>query len=155
MSNVKPIPEGYGSVTPHLVVSPCADAIDFYQRAFGAIIVDRMNIPDSETVMHASMRIGNSVLMLNDEFPEWGVIGPSSLKGSPVTLHLYVADVDAALKQAQDAGATITMPAQDQFWGDRYGKLTDPFGHHWSIATHIADPTWEEMEKASKAFFSK
>lgn len=153
MSQVKPIPDGYSSVTAHLVVSPCREALDFYQAAFNAEIVDLMPMPQSEIIMHASMKIGESTVMLADEFPDYGIVGPKALKGSPVTLHLYVPDVDAAMKQAEKAGATVTMPAQDQFWGDRYGKLTDPFGHHWSIATHIADPTVEEMEEAANKMF--
>jgi PhnB protein len=115
---VKPIPEGMRSVTPHLVCGGAADAIEFYKKAFSAVEVSRM--PDQQgKLMHASIRIGDSVVMLNDEFPDWGALGPKSLKGSPVTIHLYVADVDAFVARAVGAGAKIKMPLADMFWGDR------------------------------------
>lgn len=108
-----------------------------------------MRLPGPQgKVMHACIQIGDSAVMLADEFPDWGSFGPKSLKGSPVTIHLQVGDVDTAFKQAVGAGAEITMPLEDMFWGDRYGKLEDPFGHHWSVATHIRDVSAEEMQQA-------
>jgi PhnB protein len=144
---MKKIPEGMHSVTPHLVCAGAAKALDFYQQAFGATELGRMPGPDGR-LMHAAMKIGDSTLMLADEMPEWGSLGPKALKGSPVTIHLYVEDVDALVARAVKAGAKLTMPVEEQFWGDRYGKLEDPFGHHWSVATHVRDVTPEEMKKA-------
>lgn len=142
----KPIPDGMHSLTPHLVCGGAADAIAFYQRAFGAEELSRLPAPDGR-VMHASIRIGDSVLMLNDEWPEMGAVGPQKLGGSAVVIHLYVTDVDAAMAKAAAAGATITMPAADMFWGDRYGQLTDPFGHKWSLATHLQDLTPQQIQE--------
>jgi uncharacterized glyoxalase superfamily protein PhnB len=144
-AQVKPIPDGMHTITPHLVCRNAADAIAFYQKAFGAVEQGRLPGPDGK-LMHAMVRIGDSPLMLVDEMPEWGALGPQSLKGSPVTIHLYVEDVDAVVACAVDAGAKITMPVADMFWGDRYGQLEDPFGHHWSVATHIRDVSPEEMQ---------
>jgi uncharacterized glyoxalase superfamily protein PhnB len=144
-AQVKPIPDGMHTITPHLVCRNAADAIAFYQKAFGAVEQGRLPGPDGK-LMHAMVRIGDSPLMLVDEMPEWGALGPQSLKGSPVTIHLYVEDVDAVVARAVDAGAKITMPVADMFWGDRYGQLEDPFGHHWSVATHIRDVSPEEMQ---------
>ena len=132
------IPQGMHSVTPHLVCAGAAKAIDFYKQSFGAHETARMPGPDGK-LMHAAVRIGDSTVMLADEMPEWGSLGPKSLKGSPVTIHLYVDDVDSFVARAVKAGAKVTMPVADQFWGDRYGKLEDPFGHQWSVATHIRD----------------
>ena len=132
---VTPIPEGYRTVTPYLVVDGAAEAIEFYKRAFGAIEIDRALSPDGKKIMNASIQIGDSRIMLNDEFPEMNCKGPLSLGGSPFNLHLYVEDADAAFERAVAAGATVTMPIDDMFWGDRYGSVTDPFGHHWGIAT--------------------
>lgn len=146
---VKPIPEGMHAVTPHLVCAGAAEAIDFYKKAFGAVELFRMPGPDGK-LMHAEIRIGDSTLMLADEQPEWGSKGPKTLNGSPVVIHLYVENADAVFDQAIAAGATSTMPMADMFWGDRYGMITDPFGHSWSIATHIRDVTPEEMAAASK-----
>ena len=148
--NVKPIPEGMHAVTPHLVCAGAAEAIEFYKKAFGALDEGRLPGPDGK-LMHAVIRIGGSAVMLVDEMPQWGALGPKSLKGSPVTLHLYVEDVDAAVKRAVAAGAKVTMPVEDMFWGDRYGKLEDPFGHHWSVATHKRDVSDAEMKKAMEA----
>jgi uncharacterized glyoxalase superfamily protein PhnB len=145
----KAIPDGMHSVTPHLICKGAADAIEFYKKAFGATEVIRMPTPDGR-IMHACIRIGDSELFLVDEMPEWGALGPKSLKGSPVTIHLQVEDVDAFAKRAVAAGAKITMAVADQFWGDRYGKLEDPFGHSWSVATHVRDVTPEEMKAAMK-----
>jgi len=144
---VEPIPKGMHTVTPHLICAGTAEAIEFYKEAFGAVELSRLPNSDGK-VMHAAIRIGDSVLMLNDEMPEWGAFGPKSLKGSSVTIHLYVEDADAVFAQAVDAGAKVTMPLDDMFWGDRYGKVEDPFGHQWSIGTHVRDVTPEEMQKA-------
>lgn len=146
MSNVKPIPEGMHSLTPLVVCAGAAAAIEFYKKAWNAVEVSRLPGPDGK-LMHASVKIGDSTLMLTDEMPEWGGFGPLALKGSPVTIHLYVEDVDAAVAQAVAAGAKVTMPVQEMFWGDRYGQLEDPFGHHWSVATHTRDLTPEEVQK--------
>ena len=145
--SVRPIPEGMHTITPHLVCAGAAEAIEFYRKAFGAVELSRVLGSDGK-LMHASIRIGDSVIMLNDEFPEWGSFGPKSLKGSPVIIHLYVENADATFEQAVRAGAKITMPLDDMFWGDRYGKLEDPFGHQWSVGTHVRDVTPEEMQKA-------
>jgi uncharacterized glyoxalase superfamily protein PhnB len=149
MSNpvVKPIPDGMHSLTPHLVCAGAADAMAFYTKAFNAVELSRLPGPRGK-LMHASMRIGDSVFMLNDEFPEMGGFGPKSLKGTPVTIHRYVIDVDAAVTQAVAAGATIKMPLADMFWGDRYALLEDPFGHQWSLATHQRDLSPEQIMEA-------
>ena len=148
-TTVQPIPEGMHSLTPHIVCRDAPAAIDFYIRAFGAREGGRLAGPDGK-LMHGLIWIGNSALMLVDENPEWGMQSPLSLKGTPVVLHLYVEDVDAALARAVEAGATLTMPAADMFWGDRYGQVRDPFGHQWSIATHLRDVSPEDIEAASK-----
>lgn len=142
----KAIPDGMHTLTPHIVCEGASDAIAFYRKAFNAEEMTRLPAPGGK-VMHAAIRIGDSVVMLMDDFPEWGSLGPKALKGSPVTLHLYVQDVDAAIKQAVAAGAQVTMPAADMFWGDRYGQVVDPFGHRWSIATHKEDLTPEEIQR--------
>jgi uncharacterized glyoxalase superfamily protein PhnB len=141
------IPQGMHSVTPHLICAGAAKAIDFYVKAFGATETARLPGSDGR-LMHAAIRIGDSTVMLVDEMPEWGALSPNSLKGSPVTIHLYVDDVDAFVARAVKAGAKITMPVEDQFWGDRYGKLEDPFGHSWSVATHVREVSMEEAQKA-------
>ena len=146
---VKPIPDGMHSLTPHLRCAGAIDAIEFYKKAFNAVELSRLPGPNGK-LMHAMLRIGDSPLMLTDEFPEWGALGPKSLKGSPVTVHVYVENVDAAVAQAVAAGAKITMPLADMFWGDRYCRLEDPFGHHWSIATHTRDVSPEEMQEAMR-----
>lgn len=143
---VKAIPEDMHSVTPHLVCDGAADAIAFYKKAFNAVESARMPGPGGK-IMHAQIKIGDSHIMLVDEFPDMATFSPKHLKGSPVTLHLYVEDVDAVYKQAIDAGATARMPPADMFWGDRYGVLVDPFGHNWSIATHKRDLTPEQMQE--------
>lgn len=143
----KPIPEGMHSLTPHIVCAGAADAIEFYKRAFGAVEMMRMPGPDGR-LMHAAVRIGDSVLMLVDEMPEYGVLGPKARQGSSVTLHHYVTDADAAFERAVAAGCTVAMPLDDMFWGDRYGQLDDPYGHRWSIATHKRDMSPEEMRAA-------
>jgi|SRR5215831_12722497 len=146
-SSTKKVPEGMHTVTPHLICADATDAMDFYKKAFSAVELSRMSGPDGK-LMHGSFRIGDSVLMINEENPQWGAFGPKSLKGSPITIHLYVEDVDAVVDQAVRAGAKLTMRVDDMFWGDRYGKVEDPFGHHWSIGTHVRDVTPEEMRKA-------
>ena len=145
--DIKPIPEGMHTVTPHLVCAGAADAIEFYKKAFNAVAMARIPQPDGK-IMHASIRIGDSVVMLVDEFPDWGVRGPKSLGGSPVTIHLYVEDVDAFTERAVGAGAKIIMPIADMPWGDRYGQLEDPFGHRWSVATHVRDVSPDEIQQA-------
>jgi PhnB protein len=148
-TQLKPIPEGMHTVTPHLVCAGAADAIEFYKKAFNAVEIGRMADPQGK-LLHGLIRIGDSKVMLVDEFPDWGSFGPKSLKGSPVTMHLYVEDVDAFVAHAAAAGAKITMPLQDMFWGDRYCQLEDPFGHHWSVATHVRDVSPEEMQQAAQ-----
>ena len=152
-AKAKPIPEGHHTVTPHLIMRDAAKAIDFYKKAFGAEEVFRMPGPDGKTIMHAELKIGNSMIFLADEFPTMGCVGPATLKGSPVTLHLYVENVDTFFNRAVKAGAKATMPVQDMFWGDRYGKLEDPFGHHWSVATHVEDVSPQECAKRAAAEF--
>lgn len=147
MTAVQPIPPGMHALTPHLVCRNAAEAIDFYVRAFGAVEQGRLPGPDGR-LMHAMLRIGDAPLMLVDEYPDQGALSPLALKGSPVTLHLYVADVDATVARAVEAGARVTMPVADMFWGDRYGRLEDPFGHQWSVATHQRDVSREEMAAA-------
>ena len=146
-SKVKPIPPGMHTVTPHLVCAGASDALAFYQKAFGAQEMSRLPGKDGR-LMHAAMKIGDSTIMLVDEMPEWNSLGPNALKGTPVTIHLYVEDADAFAARAVAAGAKIVMPIADMFWGDRYGQLQDPFGHKWSVATHQRDVTPEEMKAA-------
>jgi PhnB protein len=148
------IPRGYHTVTPSLVVAGAGKAIDFYKRAFGAEELMRFPGPDG-TIMHAEIRIGDSIIMLGDEMPEQGGRGPKSIGGTPVSFFIYKENVDAAWKQAVDAGAGTIMPLADQFWGDRTGCLEDPFGHRWWLAQHIQDLTPEEMQRNAEAFFSQ
>lgn len=150
MNAVPAIPDGMHSVTPHLVCRDAAQAIDFYVRAFGALELIRLPGPDGK-LMHAQLKLGDSQLMLVNECPEWGILGPASLKGTPVTLHLYVEDVDAAVSRALAAGARLVMPVEDMFWGDRYGIVEDPFGHRWSIATHVRDVSPDALRAAAAA----
>jgi len=150
---VKAIPEGFNSISAHLVVRDCAKAIEFYKKAFGAEEICQMPMPDGK-IMHAELKFGNSTLMMCEEMPEMGATSPQALNGSAVTVHLYVEDADKVYDRAVEAGATATMPLMDAFWGDRYGKLTDPFGHHWGISTHKKDMTPEEIGQAAAAFFS-
>ncbi len=135
------------NLSPHLVCAGAAEAIEFYKRAFNATELSRLPGQNGR-LMHAMIRIGDSTVMLVDEMPEWGALGPQSLKGTPVAIHLYVEDVDAVAAQAVRAGAKTTMPVSDMFWGDRYGQIEDPFGHRWSIATHVRDVTPADMQKA-------
>jgi PhnB protein len=147
-----PIPAGHHAITPHLVIDGAAEAIEFYKRAFGAEEIYRMPFPGPDgrvKIGHAELRIGDSRLYLADEFPEHGSTGPAG--HSPVTIHLYVTDADATFARAVEAGATVTMPLADMFWGDRYGKLVDPSGHHWSIAEHLEDLTPEQVQERMAA----
>ncbi|WEF33713.1 VOC family protein [Pseudoduganella chitinolytica] len=149
--NDNKIPNVTHSLTPHIVCRDAAAAIEFYRKAFGAEEQVRMPAQDgSGKLMHAMVRIGDAQVMLCDEYPEWDSLGPLSRNGTSVTLHLNVADVDAAFQRALDAGAKTKMPVTDMFWGDRYGVLTDPFGHEWSLATHLRDLSVEEAIEASK-----
>lgn len=147
-----PIPEGHEGLIPHLVCDPCAEAIEFYKKAFGAEETDRVTQPGTGKIMHAALRIDDRMLFLCDDFPEFCSDGkassPKALGGTPVTIHRYVKDCDAAIERAVQAGATVRMPAEDMFWGDRYGVVTDPFGHEWSLATHVRDVDQEEMASA-------
>jgi len=147
MPKVQPVPAGYRTVTPYLVIRDAARAIDFYVEAFGASDLVRMTGPGGK-IAHAEIKIGDSMIMLSEEM--WGSKSPQTLGGSPVSIFLYVEDVDSVFNQAVKAGATAKMPPQNMFWGDRYGKLTDPFGHEWGLATHIEDVTPEEMKKRSE-----
>src|SRR5262245_32721806 len=147
---VKPIPEGYHTVTSYLTVRNATDAIEFYKRAFGAEEVGRMAGPDNKSVMHAEIKIGDSIVMLSDAFPQGDTRSPQSLAGTTASLILYVPDVDAAFRRAESAGARATMPPANMFWGDRFGKLTDPFGHVWGLATHMEDVSPEEMKKRAQ-----
>lgn len=139
-------PEGYHNVTPYLTIAGAAEALDFYKRAFGAEEVFRM--PMGDRIGHAEIRIGDSVVMLSDEFPEMGCLGPKARGGATSSLMVYVEDVDSAYQQALDAGAIQERPVEDQFWGDRMGSLVDPFGHRWSLATHVREVSPEEMQAA-------
>lgn len=145
-SEVKPVPEGYHTVTPYLCVSGAADALEFYKNAFGAIEICRMPDPSGK-IGHAEIRIGDSHIMLADEFPEMNFRSPQSIGGTPVTLYLYVDDVDATVNQAVNAGAKLVKPVEDQFYGDRSGSIEDPFGHSWHVATHKEDVSEEEIHK--------
>jgi PhnB protein len=147
---VSPIPEGYSTVTPYLVVKGAAEALDFWVKAFGAVETVRMPGPGG-SVMHAEMKIGDSVIMLSDEFPDWGQLGPASRGGTTVSIFLYVPDVDASFKRAVDAGCKECMPPTDQFWGDRFAKVSDPFGHEWAMATHVEDVSPEQMKERMAA----
>lgn len=147
--NVKPVPEGLHTLTPHIVCAGAAEAIEFYKKAFGATEFMRMPGPDGK-LMHASVKIGDSMLMLVDEMPQWGALGPKARNGTSVTIHLAVANVDEVVAQAVSAGAKVKMPVADMFWGDRYGIVVDPFGHEWSIATRIRNMTPDEMVAAGR-----
>jgi PhnB protein len=151
MAKAKPVPDGHHTVTPYLAIRDAAKAIEFYKNAFGAEELFRMPGPDGK-IMHAEILIGDSPVMISEEFPEYGTKSPQALGGTAVNIFLYVENVDKVFDQAVKAGATVTMPVADQFWGDRYGKLADPFGHEWSVATHVEDVAPDEMAKrAAKA----
>jgi PhnB protein len=144
-TKVNPIPTGYHTATPYLTLNDCASALEFYKKAFGAQVIVKMDGPPGK-IGHAEMKIGDSIIMLSDEMGQ-GNKGPKSLGGTTASVFLYVNDVDSSFKQAVDAGAKSDMPPTDMFWGDRFGKLTDPFGHSWAMATHKEDVAPEEMKK--------
>jgi PhnB protein len=147
---VQPIPDGYHTVTPYLTVDDAAKAIEYYKQVFGAKERVRMDAPDGK-VGHAELEIGDSLVMLSDAFPQSSMKPPKELGGTSAGVFLYVEDVDAVVKKAVDAGATVTMEVADQFWGDRFGSVQDPFGHVWSVATHVEDVPPEEMAERAKA----
>jgi PhnB protein len=146
----QPIPDGYHTVTPYLAVDDAAQAIEYYTKAFGAKERVRMETPDGK-IGHAELEIGDSLVMLSDPFPQASTRSPKELGGTSVSVFMYVENVDAVVKQAVDSGATVAMEVADQFWGDRFGSVTDPFGHLWSIATHVEDVPPEEMAERAKA----
>jgi PhnB protein len=152
-SRIKEIPKGFHTVTPYLIVTDSARAIDFYKRAFGAEELLRLDGPDGK-VAHAEIKIGDSIIMLSEEMPGH-TRSPQSLGGTAVDIMLYVKDVDQVFNRAVDAGAKVTMPLSEMFWGDRYGQVTDPFGHSWSLATHKEDVPPEELRKRTKAAMAK
>ena len=149
----KPVPEGFHTVTPHLVFRDTAKAIDFYKRAFGAQELNRMEGPGGK-IGHAELKIGDSIIFLADEFPQGNCKAPQTVGGTTCSLNLYVEDVDSSFQKAVDAGAKTTMPVADMFWGDRYGVLTDPFGHAWGLATHKEDLSPQEIEERAQAFWA-
>jgi PhnB protein len=154
MNKVKKIPDGYHSITPALIVKDGEAAIEFYKKGFGAEERHRMKGPDGR-IAHAEMKIGDSIFMLSDEFPQMKCLSPNSIGGSSVAMYVYVEDVDAIFDKAVTAGAKVIDPVKDQFWGDRHGRLEDPSGHLWSIATHKKDLSPEEMKRAAEAAFSE
>jgi len=151
---VKPIPEGYHSVTPYLTIKGAAQALDFYKKVFNAKELRRMDMPGGK-IGHAELEIGDSMIMLADESPEMGNKSPQSVGGTPVTVHLYIEDVDEVVNRAVAAGATLKKPVQNQFYGDRSGTLVDPFGHMWHVSTHIEDMSAEEMQRRSEALMKQ
>jgi uncharacterized glyoxalase superfamily protein PhnB len=153
MPAARPIPEGHHTITPSLVIRGAAQAIDFYKKALGAREINRMATPDGK-IMHAELQIGNSVLFLTDEFPG-ASRAPQTLGGTPVSLQIYVEDVDQLWERAVAAGASVKMPLDNQFWGDRYGQLIDPFGHEWGLATHKEDVAPDEMDRRAREAMAK
>lgn len=154
MSNkIKPVPDGYHTLSAYLIVRGAARAIEFYKKAFGATELMRLNLPDGK-IAHGEFKIGDSIFMISDENPDWGSTSPEVLGGSPVTLHLYVPDVDTTFANAIQAGAIEKMPLENQFWGDRTCQIVDPFGHYWHIATHIEDVDPSELPSRMEAFMS-
>lgn len=149
-ARVQPIPSDMNTVTPHLVCADAASAVDFYCKAFGASIMARLDAPQGD-LLHACLRIGDSAVMLMEESAECQSVSPATLKGTPVTIHLYVRDADAAFRQAVEAGATSLMEPQDMFWGDRYGLVRDPYGHQWAVATHVRDLDPAAIQQAAAA----
>jgi PhnB protein len=152
---VKAVREGGHTITAHLVVNDASKAVEFYKNAFGAEILGIHYTPDKKKVMHAEVKIGDSVVMLADEWPDMGSKSPKTLGGSPVVLNLFRDNIDQLFEQAVKAGATVTMPLMNQFWGDRYGQLEDPFGHRWALGQHIEDVAPDEMERRAKEAFAK
>jgi len=155
MNEVKKIPDGYHSITPMLIVKDGLKAIEYYKKVFGAMDKGTMMMPDNKSVAHAELMIGDSKIMLSDEFPEMKSLSPTTIGGTPVSLYLYVEDVDKTFNLAVAEGGKSLFPVQDRFYGDRHGSIQDPFGHIWSIATHMKDLTEEEMKKAAEEAFSK
>jgi len=153
-SKVKPIPDGHHTVAPYLAIKNAVSALEFYKKAFGATETYKLIIPDGR-LGHAEIRLGDSLIMLSDEFPEFGGKAPEALGGSPVSIHLYVEDVDAFVKRAVAEGARVLKPVADQFYGDRSGQLEDPYGHLWWVATHKEDVAPEEMQKRVRALFAQ
>jgi uncharacterized glyoxalase superfamily protein PhnB len=153
--NVKPIPEDYHTLTPYLTVSDAAEAIEFYKKAFGAEERGRMPTPDGKRVIHAEVRIGDSIIMLSDEAPGQDCRSPQSFGGSPVGFYLYVEDVDTAFERAVSAGATVKTPVETMFWGDRMGSVSDPSGHCWTLASRVEEVSPEEMTKRGREAFEK
>jgi uncharacterized glyoxalase superfamily protein PhnB len=154
-ASVKPVPVGFHTVTPTLTIRDVDKAIGFYRRAFGAEERMRFLGPDEKSIMHAEVKIGDSIIFLSEEHPEMGCRGPQSFGGTPVGLYLYVEDADHVFTRAVSAGAKVDMPVADMFWGDRCGQVTDPFGHKWNLATHKEDLPPEEMRKRAGAFFAQ
>ena len=152
MSKVKPIPDGYSTVTLTLTVREAAKAIEFYKKAFDVHEIFRFSSPDGKTIMHAEIKIGNSIIMLNDEFPLMNCRSPQSIGGTGSSIFLYVNDADATFNKAVSSGAKSLMPLMDAFWGDRFGSVQDPYGHIWSIATHKKDMIPEEIKAGQEAF---
>jgi PhnB protein len=152
--SVSPIPEGYHSATPYLIIRDAAAAIDFYRQAFGAAEVMRLADP-AGNVMHAEIKVGDSVIMISEESPEWGNLSPSTLGGSSAAVHLYVEDVDALTSRAVEAGAEVLIPVSDQFYGDRAGRLADPFGHLWIVSTHQEDMTVDEIARRAAEYMEQ
>jgi PhnB protein len=150
----KPIPEGYHTVTLSLIFKDCHKAIEFYKKAFGATEKHVMPSPDGKGVMHAEIKIGDTNIMMSDECVERGCKSAETLGGSPISMYVYVKDVDAAFKKALAVGGAVRMPVQDMFWGDRMGVIQDPFGYSWTLATHVADVTPEEMARGAEAMFA-
>lgn len=155
MSKVDAIPKGYHTITPGLAFKNTKAAIEFYKKAFGAEQIHDLCLDPSGKVMHAEMKMGTSIFMLNDEFPDWGCVSAETLKNSPISLYVYVENVDQAFDKAVKAGAKEVMPVADTFWGDRVGQVVDPFGYRWSISTHVKDMTPEEMKKGQEEWQKK
>jgi PhnB protein len=153
--SVNPIPAGYHTLTPYLYIRGAGEAIEFYKKALGAKELFRIPSPDGKTIGHAEIQIGDSIIMMADEMPAHGIKGPQTLNGTSASFLLYVKDVDAAFKQAVDAGGKVTRPLENKFYGDRMGTLVDPYGHEWSLGTHIEDVSPEEMSKRVKAEYAK
>src|SRR5881394_3909137 len=154
MPEAKAVPTGFHTLTPHITVRNADQALEFYKKAFGAEVQNIARMPNGK-VMHAALQIGDSKLMLNEESPEFGALSPLATGGSGVMLHIYLENVDAAFDRAVSAGAQVKMPLMDQFWGDRYGVIADPYGHKWSAASHIRDMSPEEMESGMKDAMAK